>query len=312
MEPAIITTELTKRYKVRGGDKTAVDHLSMQVREGEIYAFLGLNGAGKTTTIRMLLGMIRPTAGSASIFGTRVSAGALNLWRDVGYLVEIPYAYPELTVRENLEVARRLHQVSDPRAVDRAIEQLALTEYADRRAGTLSLGNAQRLGLAKALLHRPKLLILDEPANGLDPAGVVEVRELLRTLAHQQGVTVFMSSHILGEVARLATRIGIIHQARLVEELDADELERRQQRWLVVETRDRRAAQAALSAAGFTFVNGSEGAMTLVGERATEHPDDVARLLVQAGVPPTRLSVEQDDLETHFLRLVGVDKERAS
>jgi ABC-2 type transport system ATP-binding protein len=307
MDSAIITTELTKRY----GDKTAVDRLSMRVREGEIYAFLGLNGAGKTTTIRMLLGMIRPTGGSASIFGTRVSAGALDLWRNVGYLVEIPYAYPELTVRENLEVARRLHQVSDPRAVEHTIEQLALTEYAGRRAGTLSLGNAQRLGLAKALLHRPKLLVLDEPANGLDPAGVVEVRELLRGLARQQGVTVFMSSHILGEVARLATRIGIIHQGRLVEELNADELERRQRRWLVVDARDRLAARKALTAAGYVVGDGKDGAFELTAERATECPDDIARLLVQAGVPPTRLSVEQDDLETHFLKLVGVEKESA-
>ncbi len=124
MGAAIITTELTKCY----GDKTAVERLSMQVREGEIYAFLGLNGAGKTTTIRMLLGMIRPTGGSATIFGTRVSAGALDLWREVGYLVEIPYAYPELTVRENLELARRLRRVGDPHAVARTIERLALAE----------------------------------------------------------------------------------------------------------------------------------------------------------------------------------------
>ena len=311
MSIAITTTNLTKRY----GAKVAVGDLSMQVREGEIYAFLGLNGAGKTTTIRMLLGMIRPTSGGASIFGTRIPsdtrafADAPSLWREVGYLVEIPYAYPELTVRENLELARRLRQVTDPHAVARAIEQLALTEYADRRAGTLSLGNAQRLGLAKALLHRPRLLILDEPANGLDPAGVVEVRELLRDLARQQGVTIFMSSHILAEVARLATRIGILHQGRLVEELDAGELERRGRCRLVVDARDRPAARAALTAAGFAVAEGANGALELTAERATERPDEVARLLVQAGVPPTRLSVEQEDLETHFLKLIGVEKQ---
>src|SRR5438132_1126063 len=126
MDSAITTTGLTKRY----GHVLAVDCLSLQVSQGEIYAFLGLNGAGKTTTIRMLLGMIRPSEGSASIFGTRVHAGARDLWVDVGYLVETPYAYPELTVRENLEVARRLHQVADPRVVDRTMERLALTPYA--------------------------------------------------------------------------------------------------------------------------------------------------------------------------------------
>ncbi len=305
MSIAIATTQLTKRY----GDKTAVDQLSLQVREGEIYAFLGLNGAGKTTTIRMLLGMIQPSQGSVSIFGTRVERGVRDLWSQVGYLVETPSAYPELSVRENLEASRRLHQVSDPHAVERTLERLKLTEYADRRARTLSLGNAQRLGLAKALLHSPRLLLLDEPANALDPAGVVEVRELLRELAQQQGVTVFMSSHILGEVARLATRIGIIHQAKLLEELDADELEQRCRQWLVVDARDRQAARAALIAGGYAVEPTSSGALELLGERATAHPDDVARLLVQAGTPPTRLSVEQDDLETHFLKLVGAEKE---
>ena len=304
MDIAISTTGLTKRY----GDRTAVERLSLQVNQGEIYAFLGLNGAGKTTTIRMLLGMIRPSEGNACIFGTEVHAGARDLWSNVGYLVETPYAYPELTVRENLEVARRLHRVADLHVVDRVIERLALSAYADRRARTLSLGNAQRLGLAKALLHQPKLLLLDEPANGLDPAGVVEVRELLHELARQQGITVFMSSHILAEVARLATRIGIIHQGRLLEELDTDELERRCHRWLVVDARDRRAARAALTAAGYDVEDSKDGTLELTAERATAHPDDVAGLLVQAGTPPTLLSVEQDDLETHFLKLVGADR----
>jgi ABC-2 type transport system ATP-binding protein len=305
MGVAISTTQLTKRY----GDKTAVERLSLQVREGEIYAFLGLNGAGKTTTIRMLLGMIHPTGGTADIFGTRVQADAQGLWSQVGYLVETPTAYPELTVRENLEVSRRLHLVPDPRVVERTMEHLKLTEYANRRARTLSLGNAQRLGLAKALLHSPRLLILDEPANALDPAGVVEVRELLRELAQHQGVTVFMSSHILGEVARLATRIGIIHQGKLLEELDAAELEQRCRQWLVVDARDRQAARAALVAGGYAVEPAQNGTLELVDVRATAHPDDVARLLVQAGAPPTRLSVEQDDLETHFLKLVGAEKE---
>ena len=304
MQRAITTSGLTKRY----GDKTVVDQLALQVGPGEIYGLLGLNGAGKTTTIRMLLGMVRPSGGSVCMLGMPARASASKLWARVGYLVETPYAYPELTVRENLEVTRRLRRVADPTAVERVIASLALTPYADRRARTLSLGNAQRLGLAKALLHEPELLILDEPANGLDPAGVVEVRELLRRLARQRGVTIFMSSHILTEVARLATRIGIMHQGRLIEEVDADALEQRRRHWLVVDARDRRAARAALSAAGFAVDDGDDGILQLCDERAITRPDEVARLLVQAGVPPTRLSVDEDDLETHFLRLVGAQQ----
>jgi ABC-2 type transport system ATP-binding protein len=172
----------------------------LRVAQGEIYAFLGLNGAGKTTTIRLLLGMVKPTSGAARVLGTRIRVGERKPWGSVGYLVETADAYPELTVRENLEVMRRLRPGTARYAVNRVIERLGLAEYADRRAGTLSHGNAQRLGLAKALLHNPELLILDEPANGLDPAGIVEIRNLLIELARDQGVTVFMSSHILGEV----------------------------------------------------------------------------------------------------------------
>src|SRR5262249_24083219 len=178
---AISADRLTKRY----GVSCAVDDVSLRVGYGEIYAFLGLNRAGKTTTIRMLLGMIRPTSGAATLLGKHVDVDACDLWAQVGYLVETPCAYPELTVRENLEVFRRLRGVRDPKAVARITERLTLSAYADQRAGTLSLGNAQRLGLAKAMLHNPALLLLDEPANGLDPSGVVEVRELLRELAHK-------------------------------------------------------------------------------------------------------------------------------
>ena len=148
--------------------------------------------------------MIKPTAGHAELFGVRVAPGANDLWRRVGHLVESATAYPELTVVENLDVARRLAGIDDRRRVDLMIDRLALNAYAGRRAGTLSLGNLQRLALARALLHGPELLILDEPANGLDPAGVIEIRDLLRDLSRDEGVTVFMSSHILGEVDLLA------------------------------------------------------------------------------------------------------------
>ena len=307
---AISADGLTKRY----GEVRAVADVSLRVGRGEIYAFLGLNGAGKTTTIRMLLGMIRPTNGAAYLLGKPVHADAREIWAQVGYLVETPHAYPELTVLENLEVFRRLRGLRDVKAVERTIGRLGLGAYADRRAGTLSLGNAQRLGLAKALLHDPALLLLDEPANGLDPAGVVEIRELLRELAHERGVTIFLSSHLLGEVARIATRFGVIHQGRLLEELSAAEMERQRTRWLVVDARDRESARSALTAAGLVIdgcagdanaENGTAGALRLSSADAIAHPEDVARQLVAAGADLTRLSVEEEDLETQFLRLVG-------
>lgn len=301
MNLAIETQDLGKRY----GQVIAVDRLSLRVAEGEIYAFLGLNGAGKTTTIRLLLGMIKPTTGLARVLNTRVRLGSHEPWASVGYLVEMPYAYPELTVRENLEVARRLHPGTPPQAVSEWIERLALAPYADRRTGTLSQGNAQRLGLAKALLHKPRLLLLDEPANGLDPAGIVDIRSLLLQLTHEQGVTVFMSSHILAEVARLAQRIGIIHDGRLLQELDAEALEQNRRRRLLVRARDTQAALAALAAAGQPARTLPDGTIELATPAAVAAPDDIGGLLFRSGVSPTQLLVEEEELEAYFLRLVG-------
>ncbi len=302
MTLAIETVGLGKSY----GDVRAVRDLSLKVEEGELYAFLGLNGAGKTTTIRMLLGMIRPTTGFASVLGKRVSLGSREPWAQVGYLVETPRAYPELSVRENLEAARRLHPGTSRRRVDEVIEQLELTAYADRRAGNLSQGNAQRLGLAKALLHEPKLLFLDEPANGLDPAGIVEIRDLLRQLRLERGVTVFMSSHILAEVSRLATRIGIIHEGRLLQELSMDELERNRRRALLVRARDPRKAERLLEEAGQSFDVEADGTIAIGSPSACDRPEEVNRRLVEAGAAPTHLAVEEEELEQYFLRLVGM------
>ena len=302
MEYAIETSGLTKSF----GSVHAVEDVSLRVRCGEIYGFLGLNGAGKTTTIRLLLGMIRPTSGTAHILGEVVGPHGRGPWARVGHLVESPAAYPELTVHENLEVARRLQLISDPSVTRRAIERLGLAAYERRKAGTLSTGNLQRLALARALLHEPQLLLLDEPANGLDPAGVVEIRELIARLAHEQGITVFMSSHILTEVDRLATRIGIIHKGRLIEELDADRLESLRSRRLEVQARDVEAARSALKAAGFEpIASGRAGTIHLNDPGALEAPDEIAAILVKAGSPPTRLALEQEDLEAHFLRLTS-------
>jgi ABC-2 type transport system ATP-binding protein len=297
---AIETEGLTKRF----GDVLAVDSVSLRVKRGEIYGFLGLNGAGKTTTIRTLLGMIRPSEGNVRVLDQAVGPNGRGPWAQVGHLVESPSAYPELTVRENLEIARRLHGISDPHATSRVVERLVLASYADRKAGTLSSGNLQRLGLARALLHDPELLILDEPANALDPAGVVEIRELLENLAREKGATIFMSSHILTEVDRLATRIGIIHKGCLIEELDTKKLEKLRAKRLEIKTRNPEAAQISLQSAGYKPVM-QDGTILIDNEHAIEHPDDIAQLLVNAGTPPTRLAIEQQDLEEHFLQLTG-------
>lgn len=299
MNAIIQTDRLSKQF----GGYHAVEGISLHVNKGEIYGFLGLNGAGKTTTIRMLLGMIRPDSGAAYLFGQRVDAGSHKLWTDVGYLVETPYAYPELTVRENLEIIRRLRGIHDSSAVDTIMDQLHLTAYRDRKAGKLSLGNGQRLGLAKAMMHRPQVLILDEPTNGLDPAGIVEVRQLLNELALNHGVTVFVSSHILGEVARLTTRIGIVHQGRLLQETDVKELQHILHRHLLVQTRNSKAAQLKLQQSGYK-PKLSEDGLLLEEEYAIANPDEIARLLVQADMPPVRLAVQEEDLETYFLRTI--------
>lgn len=303
MEYAIETNHLSKSY----GEVRAVDSVNLRVRCGEIYGFLGLNGAGKTTTIRALLGMIRPSGGNVRVLDQAVGPNGRGPWARVGHLVERPSAYPDLTVRENLEIARRLQGISDPQTTWRVIDLLGIASYADRKAGTLSTGNLQRLGLARALLHGPELLILDEPANGLDPAGVVEIRELLTSLAREGRVTIFMSSHILTEVDRLATRIGIIHLGRLIEELDADTLEKLRAKRLEVRVRNIEHAHECLQRAGYSPTVENDK-IFIEDERAVQRPDEIAALLVREGSPPTRLAVEQQNLEDHFMQLTGGNK----
>lgn len=303
MNYTIETIHLSKNY----GDVRAVQDVNLHVKQGEIYGFLGLNGAGKTTTIRMLLGMIHPSEGKVTILGQALGRNGRGPWAQVGHMVESPSAYPELTVRENLDIARRLYGITDPNAVDDVMERLSITTYAQQKAGTLSLGNLQRLGLARAMIHKPALLILDEPANGLDPAGVIEIRGLLADLARSQGVTVFMSSHILTEVDRLATRIGIIHKGRIIEDLDAEKLEQFRAKRLEIKVRDFAKAQQVLIDANYSAVIDHDSIL-IDDMRATDAPDEIARLLVKEDVPPTRLAVEQQNLEDHFMQLTGSPK----
>lgn len=307
MNTAIQTNQLTKAYK----EFHAVDGVSIKVDRGEIYGFIGLNGAGKTTTIRMLLGMLRPTRGSCFINGEQVSLFNHRIWDKVGYMVETPHSYPELTVEENLEIYRRLRLISDQNAVTKVMRLLNLSQYANKKAKNLSLGNAQRLGIAKAFLPDPNILILDEPVNGLDPAGIVEIRELLHDLAFNKGVAILISSHLLSEVAKIATKIGILDQGQLIEEIESHKLNQLLHQQLLVDTHDNEAAIAKLSSTGYTSSVINDNGLIEIGDSyALQHPDAISRLLVYEGLPPIKLSLEEEDLESYFLRTIRRNGEK--
>jgi len=298
--PVIHAEDLCKRYP----EVMAVDSLCLEVGRGEIYGFLGRNGAGKTTTIRMLLGLIRPTRGRVLLFGKDVSTDRRAAVSSVGSLVETATSYPTLTVRENLEIQRRLTGTGRE-AMEHAIAVLGLEEQVNRRAGRLSLGNKQRLALARAILHSPRLLILDEPANGLDPAGIVEIRRLLRRLTDEQRITVFVSSHILGEINQLADRIGIIHRGRLVEEFDRRQAETEAQDRLEVRVSDpERAMRLLRTNMGIDDIKLLEDRGIEIGGAAVQ-PAVIARLLVEAGLELQALCPIREDLEARFMRLTG-------
>lgn len=212
MSEMIIQTEgLTKKYRGR----YAVDHLNLEIAKGDIYGFLGPNGAGKTTTIRMLLGLIQPTSGSIRFFGRELQRDKLAILRRIGSLVESPSYYGHLSAIDNLEAIRRILQVPKSR-IDEVLDIVSLSSEARRPVKGFSLGMKQRLGIAASLLGNPELLILDEPTNGLDPSGIHEIRELIKSMPKRYGITVLVSSHLLGEMELMASKVGIIREGRMV------------------------------------------------------------------------------------------------
>jgi ABC-2 type transport system ATP-binding protein len=290
---------LTHRF----GALVAVDRLDLEVPLGSIFGFLGPNGAGKTTTIRALLGLIRPTAGEVRLFGQPLARQRRALLRRVGALVETPSLYPHLTGRENLDIKRAL--IGEPRSeVDRVLDIVGLQRAASRLVRGYSLGMQQRLGLVKALLGRPDLLILDEPTNGLDPTGMREFRELLRGLPTEQGVSVFLSSHLLGEVEQVATHVGIIGRGRVLFQGTLAELHGLTGGHLVVEVDHAEAAADVLRRAGWRVEQGSGGHLA-VDVGASSDAAAVNAALVRAGVRVYQLRIEQPALEQFFLRLTA-------
>jgi ABC-2 type transport system ATP-binding protein len=284
------------------GRTAAIRDISLTVNQGEIYGFLGLNGAGKTTLIRMLLGMVKPDTGRIYLFEKRLATD-FPYWNEVGYLVEAPYSYPDLSVTENLLVYYKLRRLRNPQLVTDVIERLKLGEYKHTRTKALSLGNQQRLGLAKALMHRPKLIILDEPINGLDPEGIIEIRELLKELI-SAGSAIFLSSHILAEISRLAHRIAIIHEGKLIKEITVDELSAALHKRLLIDTTDNRKALEYLKNAGIPAALNREEEIEVSNETPVSSPEIISKMLIENGFSLRKLYLHTEDLEKYFIRTI--------
>ena len=295
------TTNLTKRY---GGGIVAVDSLGLTVRRGEVYGFLGPNGAGKTTTLRMLLGLIRPSSGSATVLGENL--GAPSSLSRVGSLVETPTFYPYLTGRDNLIGMARLSGVSNPKSqVDAALKQVELRNRAGDKFKKYSLGMKQRLGVAAALLKNPELLILDEPTNGLDPKGMAEMRDLIRSLGRDER-TVLLSSHMMGEVEQICDRVGVIQNGKLVAEGPVTELRGEGGLLVRAEPIDK-AANIAANISGVEKVSTTDETI-----RITVNPEkapEIARTLVEAGVEIKEIRPAQRSLEEAFFELTNEEVE---
>jgi ABC-2 type transport system ATP-binding protein len=291
------TRNLTKKNRVRG--------LELEVREGEIYGFLGPNGAGKTTTLKMLLGLVKPSAGTIRIFGESLGKRRSAILRQIGSLIESPSYYGHLTGLENLRVVQRLRGVPD-RNVEEALRIVRLEKHRDKKAEAYSLGMKQRLGIAMALVAFPRLLILDEPTNGLDPAGMEEIRELIRTLPGRYGMTVLLSSHLLGEIEQIATSVGIINEGRMVFQGSLDSLRARSRGEIRIACGDNDAAQSLLLEHGYHTV--AAGGRLVFGPLADREVAEINRLLVSRGIPVTRIEERRRSLEDIFLDLTGRER----
>ncbi len=295
----IQTMGLSKRYR----DRWAVDHLDLRVEQGDIYGFIGQNGAGKSTTLKLLCGLARPTQGEALIFGKPVRDSVAR--RRVGALIEQPGLYPDLSGWENLRLYATLLGLDSPeRQVDGILETVGLAPGEKKPVKHCSMGIKQRLGMALALLGGPDLLLLDEPINGLDPEGIREMRELLLRLNRERGLTILVSSHILGELSKVATRYGIIQEGRLVEQITAAELEQKCADYLRLKADQPRKAAALLE----RELHLTRWEMRPEGElRIYEAVDAkaVGQLLTQAGIAVVEMGLHRQDLEGYFLERMG-------
>ena len=299
---------LRKEYRrLRGGSTLAVDRLDLEVPEGGVFGFLGPNGAGKTTTIRCLLGLVRPSAGRVRLLDAEVPTNLGSAIRHVGSIVESPALFPRFTGRRNLEILGRIDGIGSA-TIDVSLDRVGLTDRAGDLVKNYSLGMKQRLGIAAALLKDPSVLVLDEPANGLDPAGIVDVRRLLRSLG-AEGRTVFVSSHILSEIQHMADRVAIVARGRLVASGPVSEvLASRGGEGVIVKLADLRAGLDALRAAGIEATMGGDALRVAVPVHESER---VSRTLAERGLYITELRPDEVDLETVFLELTRDEAEAA-
>jgi ABC-2 type transport system ATP-binding protein len=296
LAPTLTASNLTKTI----GHKTIVDSVSFELQQGEIFGFLGPNGAGKTTTIRMLVGLIRPTAGSVRICGYDIQRNFEDAMRCVGCIVENPDLYRFMTGRENLEHFARMLRVASSE-IERVAEAVSLAHRLEQRVGTYSLGMRQRLGIAQALLGDPKLLILDEPANGLDPAGIRENRELLRRLASEQQMSIFISSHLLAEIELTCDRVAIIHKGRILREGTVRDLIS-SRRDMEVRVDDVARASAIARERNLTFR--SDGDRIWLAMEEADAPPLLAAL-AEAGIKIFHAQRRTQSLEEMFLEATG-------
>ncbi len=295
----IQTADLSKRY----GDQWAVEHLNLQVEQGDIYGFIGRNGAGKSTTLKLLCGLARPTQGEAFIFERPVYDPVAR--RRIGALIEQPGLYPDLSGRENLRLYALLLGLDSPeRQVDEILATVGLLATEKKPVKQYSMGMKQRLGVGLALLGGPDLLLLDEPINGLDPEGIREMRELLLRLNRERGLTILVSSHILGELSKIATRYGIIQKGKMAEQITADELAQKCADYLYLRTNEPQKA-AALLERKFRL---SRWEMQPEGEMRIYDTIDaraVGQALAEAGVAVEEMGLHRQDLESYFLSRMG-------
>ncbi|MCP1312200.1 ABC transporter ATP-binding protein [Paenibacillus tyrfis] len=289
------TKRLSKQFK----SFAAVKGVDLQVRPGEVYGFLGPNGAGKTTTIRMLLGLIRPTQGEVRVFGQDLARHRLDILRRVGSLVESPSYYGNLSAYDNLEITRKLLGARKT-DIDKVLETVRLSEWRNKKVKTFSLGMKQRLGIAQALLGNPMLLVLDEPTNGLDPAGILEIRELIARLPEERGLSVLVSSHILNEIELIASRVGIIYKGELLFQGSLQELREQNKTMLRID------AAPLVEAGNFLLARGHQVEKrhnSLYVDMSRTNAARLNRDLVTAGFDVSHVSENTPSLEDIFLTM---------
>lgn len=295
------TYNITKKY----GEQLAVDNVNMTIKKGDIYGFIGQNGAGKTTLIRLITGLIHKSGGEIELLGAN-EENELNKARTmVGSLIESPSLYTNMTARENLEVSRLVRNIPGKKCIDEVLELVGLKDVEKKKVKNFSLGMRQRLGIANALMGSPKLLILDEPINGLDPMGIVEIRELLKKINKEKDMTILISSHILSELSELATTYGIISNGKLIEEITAKQLSEKCRQYIDLKVDDTARAVILLERElGISDYEVLEDSNIKVFSNL-DNVGEVNSLLSRSGIIVESISVKGENLEEYFMNKVG-------